>query len=122
MDGGISLGSPALPREKMVMPAVSQRQLPPVTRGHAPTQVVRGMRLATAGDVVRFSFDCEQRRPVDVLRTHQLIPDSPMSAGEAEFLEHCLDGIQIELGRYVEHGVIHIAIALMRPLIVPGPS
>jgi hypothetical protein len=42
------------------MPAGSQRQLPPVTRGHAPTQVVRGMRLATTGDVVCFSLDGEQ--------------------------------------------------------------
>ena len=74
--------------------------------GNAGAQVVRGSGLALAGDVVQFAFDAHQRGLPDRGGLHQLAIDLPHAARQQEFLEHGTDGVQVILGRHVQHGVV----------------
>jgi hypothetical protein len=42
----------------------------------------------------------------DVLRAHRLALDDPGAVDQREVLEHGLDGVQVVLGRHVQHGVV----------------
>ena len=81
-------------------------QVPVVGLGNAGAQVVRGSGLALAGDVVQFAFDAHQRGLPDRGRLHQFAIDLPHAARQQEFLEHGTDGVQVILGRHVQHGVV----------------
>jgi hypothetical protein len=54
----------------------------------AGAQVVRGLGLAGAGDVVELAFDGQQRAGGDVLRAHRLALDVPGAVDQGEVLEH----------------------------------
>ena len=79
-----------------------------VGRGDAGAQLVRGAGLALAGDVVEFALDRQQRAIVDPRRIDALAGHVPQAARQQVFLEHGADGVQVVLGRHVQHGVVFV--------------
>src|SRR5579885_3868713 len=72
------------------------------------TQLVRGLGLAGAGDVVELALDGEQRAGLDRLRRDAPAADLPQAARQQMFLEHDADGVEVVLGGHVEHGVVFV--------------
>src|SRR5690606_14727285 len=71
--------------------------------GDRGAQVVRGAGLAEAGDVVELAFDGHQRRVRDLRRVHAFAGHVPQSPRQQVLLEHDADGVEVVLGRHVEH-------------------
>src|SRR3546814_1413569 len=82
--------------------------------GNTRAQIVGRLRLALAGDVVEFAFYGQQGNIADGRWIYFLTVDLPGAARQPVFLEYYLDGIQIELGRHVQHGVVLIVEASVR--------
>ena len=88
----------------------------------AGAQVVRGGGLAGARDIVELAFDRQQGSALDVLRTHRLAVDDPRAIGQAEFLEHRANRLEVVLGRHIEHGVVlvielDVRLGVVRPAL-----
>lgn len=113
IDAREDLGPPARSGEQIVVAASARREMSLVPHGNPPAQVVRRLGLPAAGNGVQFGFDREQRGSVNVLWAHGLALNFPLANGQAEFLEHNADGIQVELSRQVQHGAVFIAQAPM---------
>src|SRR5690606_25706665 len=106
--------APAAARENAVMTAARRRVVAFAGGRDAAAQPDGGAGLALSGDVVELAFDGQQRDVLDVGRTHRLAIDLPGAVGQLEFLEDHADGVQVELGRHVEHGVVLVIEAPVR--------
>nr|GEU28069.1 hypothetical protein [Tanacetum cinerariifolium] len=100
--------APATARKNAVVAGAGRHEIEVHGGGNAGAQVVRGLGLAGAGNVVEFTLDREQRHGGDVLRAHQLAAHFPHAARQGEFLEHGLDRVQVIFSRHVQHGVVFV--------------
>ena len=78
----------------------------------ARAQLVRGRGLAQRADVVALAFHRQQRRLADGLEIDRLALERQLALGQPRFLEHPAHGLEIELGRQIEHGEIFVVEAL----------
>jgi hypothetical protein len=75
--------------------------------------------LALAGDVVEFAFDrsaAAQRYGSSTGATRSPL-DVPQSARQQVVLEHGADGVQVVLGRHVQHGVVFVVELAVRGVV-----
>jgi hypothetical protein len=108
---GVHQFAPAAATEDAVVPGTLGFQVALFLAHNAGAQVVGGLGLAGARDVVQFTFHGEQRRGGDVLGTHALDlafgrAHIPGAVHQLVFLEHRLDGFQVVVGVHVEHRVV----------------
>src|ERR1700744_2256194 len=78
----INNGAPAASRENAVVSAFFRREVTLVLLGNTGAQIVRGISLAVAGDVVEFAFDREERGLRDVLRLDPFTRNVPRTLGQ----------------------------------------
>ena len=88
-----------------------------VLRRNVDAELVRGLGLADAGNVVVLALDGEQRDAADLRRIDRPAAMGHLAVRQGMADEHGIDRLQIEFGGQVHHGeilVIELAM-LLRP-------
>ena len=114
----IDLLAPAAAAEDAVVASALDGEVFAIAFGDAGTQLVRGARLAQAGDVVEFALDRHQRGVADRGRLHAFAGDIPEAARQQMFLEHHAHRVEVVVGRHVEHGVVFVVETAVRRGVV----
>ena len=105
--------APAAAAEDAVVARTGNFQVLAGIWGNAGAQIVGGLGLADAGDIVQLALNGQECGVLDVLRAHTLqlafgVADIPGAAHQAEVLEHHADGLQVVGRIQVEHGVVFV--------------
>src|SRR5699024_9919613 len=108
LDSGGNQVAPAAAGEYAVMAAFGSSVMLPVGIGQVGAQPVGGTGLALSGDVIELAFYGKQRGTTDGGGIHPYTIDNPAAGGQLVLLEDDPDGVQIELGRHVEHGIVFV--------------
>ena len=74
--------------------------------GNTGTKPVGCMCLALSGNIIKLAFNCQQVNAFYFTRVNALALDVPAPARQEVLLEYDIDGVQIELGRHVQHRVV----------------
>ncbi|KAG0936938.1 hypothetical protein G6F31_015664 [Rhizopus arrhizus] len=106
--------APAAAAEDAVVTGTFDDEMLAAVCTDAGAQCLRRFGLAEAGDVVQLAFDAQQRGIADGRRVDLLAIDHPLATRQQEVLEHHADGVQVVLGRHVQHRVVFVVEAAMR--------
>src|SRR5688572_10272779 len=106
--------APAPPRENAVVPDPRRGEVAAALARNVEAERVRGFGLAVARDVVELAFNGEERRVADRLRPHTLIAYEHAALGQRVLVEHRPYGVEVVLGRHVEHRVVLVVEAPVR--------
>jgi hypothetical protein len=106
--------APATAAEDAVVAGTFDDEMLAAVRSDAGAQRLRGFGLAEAGDVVQLAFDAQQRGIADRRRIDLLAVDHPLATRQQEVLEHHADGVQVVLGRHVQHRVVLVVETTVR--------
>src|SRR6185369_14545511 len=91
--------APAPPAEDAVVAGARNGQVLLAIVRDAGAQVVRGARLAEAGDVVQLALDGHQRGPGDRRRLDALAAHVPQAARQQVLLEDDAHAVEVVLAR-----------------------
>ena len=107
-DARANLGPKARAVEDAVMADLGLHIVDALVVGDVDAQMLRGLGLADAGNVVVLAFDGQQRGPPDLGQVDPLAAMHHLALRQRVLDEDLVDGLQVELGGQVHDRVVFV--------------